>query len=454
MNLSETKLGLTRLLLRLRTNQSEYLGLVKGPLLVKVLGVALAYLLAIALTRKFGASAFGLYSICLVILGIASEISRLGMDYASVKFIPAFLVRNDKSQVSTYYQKSLLIIVALSILASAILYYSSNSLSLFVFEKPELDIYLKAFAFAITPFSIIQYHAQFTRSFNSAVKSTLLTTLLIPAFALLILLFLIQQPNSTFNDIYYVYVLACIISGAVSFALLQRDFSNNGISHLDYARKFSISSVLKVSIPMFFFQTSLMLTTWTNTLMLGRYSSAEDVAVYSVVVRLAGLSVLVLTTTNTIFAPKFSSHFARNDYASMRSETLKATKLNFWLGLPIQLLLLVSSGILLDLFGEEFRQGLIPLFVMVGAQILNSVCGPVTQILNMANSQVFLSKLTLVLFVFTVVSNLFLLQFVEPVLAVTITIAANYLLLNAVCVLYIKSKWGFSTVYIPGARTT
>jgi O-antigen/teichoic acid export membrane protein len=182
--------------------------------------------------------------------------------------------------------------------------------------------------------------------------------------------------------------------------------------------------------------------------MVGIYSTTADTGIYRVIDRISSLCTLVLIGVNAVLAPKIAAAFAKKDFQLLKRDVLFATKLNFWLSLPIQGALIIFHRIILGIFGQEFLRGGSALLIILVGYIFNSLTGPVGQVLNMTNYQVFLRNFSFLALLLTIVLNYFLIP-KFGIAGAAFAAMFNSIFINIVCVFKIKKEFSFNMIYNP-----
>ena len=126
----------------------------------KVLGMALAYIFMLLVTRKLGAYAWGVFTLSLTLLQIVSVISRLGLDTALLRFIAQFNAQGKGGTSYLIYRKSLKLVVPLSIFLSVLVYYLSPEIAEKVFRKEHLTEYFQLASLGILPFTLLLINSE------------------------------------------------------------------------------------------------------------------------------------------------------------------------------------------------------------------------------------------------------------------------------------------------------
>jgi O-antigen/teichoic acid export membrane protein len=210
----------------------------------------------------------------------------------------------------------------------------------------------------------------------------------------------------------------------------------------------SYKEIRKLAYPMFLFSSTLLLGNWITTLMVGALGSTADAGIYRVLDRVSSLNVLVLTAVNAVVAPKIAGAFAERNIELLKKHVQAATKFTFWASLPIQIIVILFHSQVLGIFGKEFIAGSTALIITMLGQIVNSLAGPVGQILNMTDNQIFLRNASMIGLVITTLSSWVLIP-IYGITGAAIASLINSLFINLICLIKIKTKFSFNTLYNP-----
>ncbi len=148
-----------------------------------------------------------------------------------------------------------------------------------------------------------------------------------------------------------------------------------------------ISTLVPSAIAMFVVAVGQLAISWSDTVALGVLGSASDVAVYASARQMAMVLSLVLVAVGSIFAPRFAACQRQNDKAALVDAARRATLFCTAATVPIAALMMVAPGQLLGLFGSEFVAGGVALRLLVTAQLINAMAGPVGYVLLMTGRE-------------------------------------------------------------------
>ena len=131
------------------------------------------------------------------------------------------------------------------------------------------------------------------------------------------------------------------------------------------------------SFPLLFAGIAGMIMGWTDTLMLGYFSSTADVGIYNAALPTAQLIRGIPAAFAAIFFPVVSELYARNKIEDLRRTYSVVTKWMLSLIFPIFLLaLLFPDKIIKILFGAEYIAGATALSILVFGFMIGAAVGP------------------------------------------------------------------------------
>lgn len=132
---------------------------------LKIIGTGLAFLFQIAIARYLGASGSGIYFLALTIVTLVAITARLGMDNSVTRFVAAHASENEWNKVKGVVQHAICITLAVSLCASAMLFFLANLFAVNVFGKAELASPLKIMSLLIVPIALLWIYATALQGF-------------------------------------------------------------------------------------------------------------------------------------------------------------------------------------------------------------------------------------------------------------------------------------------------
>ncbi len=339
-------------------------------LILKILGALGGYSFVWVVIKVYGSEAYGLFEVAFTFLSILGAISKWGTDGLILREIPNM----NKVEGWGFVRRVQSFVGISSILFAVILFLSSNLLETF-FKDDGLGFYLRITAASIPFFSLFQIHSEYLR----ARKKWLLYGIFQTSF----LLGLISALIYIFPGLLSFYGPMGFVLGTSFLAFLSIRFYGP-LFHKAWSslKKYSSSAT-----SMFLTGALFMIMSWSDTLAISYFMSAQDIANYRVAFKIATLITFTQFAINARIAPQISSLWSQKKPKELQSVIYKASLVNAVLGIPIFLLIMVFGQFLLSIFGEEFETSLNVLRILCVGQVINALCGPVMYLLNMTGNE-------------------------------------------------------------------
>lgn len=350
-------------------------------LVLKVLGAGLTFLFNLVLARTLGAEGAGLYFLALTVTTIATVFGRIGLDNTILRFIAANASVNDWSAVKGVYVKSMKLALIASSFSATALFVFAQVLADKVFQIPELFIPVRWMSFAVVPMTIVMLHAQALKGLKRIRDSFIVFGVGVPAISLAA--FLLLNKSYDVKMAVWAYTFAAILTALLGVILWY--IATPQLRKV--LASFRTNELLKSSMPLFWVSSLNMLITMTGTFTLGIWGTKEDVGLYSMASRTVMLMSLILTSVNSISAPKFAELYRKKDMVALGATTRNTARLMTLVASPLLLLFIIAPKWVMGMFGEEFQKGGILLSILAIGQFVNVATGSVGYLLMMSGKE-------------------------------------------------------------------
>ena len=426
--------------------------LVKGgsiTLFIKIFGMAFGYLAMLFITNVYGASEWGLYSLCITVLSIAVLLPKFGFDNSIVRIIAELKLYGSKNEIRSVLQKSVFISIIVASLVIVIMNLFSEFIVYKLLNKPELLPYISILSFAVIPLALITILSAYFQALKKTVLFILYQTALINMFFLILLLC-----NYFFKielAVFEVYVIAVILT-LISAILFYFSVSKKKLTALEKGHKtYNLKGIINLSTPMLLSSSFALFMGWSDIIMLSIYKTTADIGIYDSALRLATISGITLIAINAVVTPKFVEFYAKKDLLGLKNVVQESTRLIFFTATPILLVLVVFSKDILSWFGDEFAIGYMALIYLCISRFINAVSGSVGYIMQMTDNQRTYQNVIIIAFVINVVLNIILIpkySYTGAALASSIAM----IFWNLTLVVIIKKRLGFWTIITFNSR--
>jgi len=417
-------------------------------LLMRAGGQIMGFVMTFIIAHYFGAKGLGEYVLAIIVLRLFVLIAKLGMDTASIRFITEYATRNYWKGIALYRSRVTLMLLISSIFFSIIMYTSASFIATIVGANP---FYIKLNSFFVMPMVFFILNYQSLRGLKRIAEFSFFYWTSRVAFSAIIILIAVQFSRNE-NIPIFAFLLALITVSILSYLVflnrlkLEKKSKHQSLEHTGVS--LSYKEILVVSLPLLLAQSGQFIMAWTDKLMLGGFMSSADVGVYDVAFKLSLFVNIALTSISSITSPKFAEIYSLGDMNRLRKIVYQATKITFWSTLPLVIGFVLLSSFMLNIFGEEFKNGLYVLCFLSFARLISALTGPAGNLLQMTGRQVIFMK---VLF-FAAIINIGLNYCLIPIYGIegaAISSVFSIIFWNLAMVYYVKKEFGFITIYIP-----
>jgi len=417
---------------------------------MRVLGLLVNYLFLFFVTHYYGAKGWGIFALCFSMLQITSMIGTLGINVAFVKLIP-----QGYSNLKELYNKVLKFAIPFNLALSIIIYFSAGFIGRFFnTDGVAIDKYMQVASLGILPFSISMINSGIFRGNKEIVRFSFYDSLgrfLWGGLCVFVLHFFT-------NDLYTIvvgfvaglYILSFIsfkgvhkILGKQSTSAINKDQQNEAL------KRFSISELLKLSLPLFWSSFIMQGNTLATTLVIGMYLPKQEVGMFDASNRLANLLTIILYAVNSISAPKFAE-FAANK-SMLEKNVQHSSKLIFIGTIPLFIIMLIGGPFMLNILEHQevnIANANLIFFIILFSQLVNNLSGSVTLLMQMTGHHRINQNISLLTFIFTT-GMLFLVTPTYGLIGASVVAGLNIILKNIISVIIVYSRIEILTVYSP-----
>ncbi|HEY6833979.1 MAG TPA: lipopolysaccharide biosynthesis protein, partial [Pseudolabrys sp.] len=140
---------------------------------------------------------------------------------------------------------------------------------------------------------------------------------------------------------------------------------------------------LATSLPIFVVEGFYLLLTYVDILALEYFGTPDDVAVYYAGARLLAIVAFVYFAIAGATTHKFTQYHVAGDKERLASFFKETTRWTFWPSLAVCAAILAFGKPLLALFGGNFEQGYVVMFILAIGMLARAAVGPAERLLNM-----------------------------------------------------------------------
>ena len=373
------------------TKLNSSLKLIAKTSLIVLIGLILSklatYIYRIIIARYYGSEAYGQFSLGLMIFSIFIAIASLGLIEGIIRFIPIYRGKNENHKINYLIKFALSLSLFCGILASVILYFSANSISLNIFHNAELAFYLKIFAITIPIFLIGNIYLYVLRAYEEIGSYSFILNILQNIVKLAFILLFILLGFKAGNAIVYSYSFGILAVLVASYLLCKYKIPTLFIDKTPTPlAKIKIrTELVSYSWPIIFLGIISNILYWIDSFSIGYFKSVNDVGLYNAAVPIAALFTIAPDIFMQLFFPVINKEYGRKNIDLIKSLSKQVTKWIFIIDLPLFFLVLLFPGAIINpLFGYEYLVASNSLrFLALGA-FISSVLGVSYYLVSMA----------------------------------------------------------------------
>jgi O-antigen/teichoic acid export membrane protein len=404
---------------------------------IKVLAAISIFVMNIAVARTLGAAEAGLFFLGFTLATMAAAIGRVGLDQTIVRFVAAQKATNSIGMLHGVYRKSIIWVSLASTGLAYLGWININWLIKHLFDQPGFEPVLRSFLLAIPLIALYTMQAQALQGLRKIAKSMITLNVIVPAALLLMMLL---SPVTSATTLVGYFNIACLLTLGIGAVLWIQS------APLKTSKESFPSDLLrKTCMPLWAVAVLSQVVQWSSQLMLGAWSTSEEVAFFATAQRTAMLTSFVLFAVNAIAAPKFAAMYAKGDHDGLKRLAIISVRLMLLAAVPALALMFLFPEWLMSFFGEEFRVASTALVILALGQFVNIATGSVGYLLSMTGLErkvrdnAFLSALIGVTLGFVLIPSYGLLG---ASVATAIAIASQ----NLLGVYQVRKHLGFNTL--------
>ena len=424
-------------------NMSYLKKAVKGSIIIFILGVLsqlIGFITRIIFARNLTVSEYGAINAIIAFFGFMMIFKDFGLSSGLSKFIPHWILKNDKKRIKSAITYTLMFKIIATFLLSLIILFFIHYLVFNYFKISSyfiFIIFLLNFIFLgfieLMSAVFIGYQNQ---KYYSMIEVIRISSILIISLILFVYL----------DPIYAVslaYACGTFITAVFSVFLLNNIFPNFMHTKFVYYKK-TYKEMWAYSLPIFVLAIGGIVIGYTDTLMITYFLDTSKSGLYNVALPTAYSLLIFSTIFSVVTIPLVSELYSKKLHKSIIFGIGVAHKYMLLFMLPLALLIASFSKFVITLlYGAKYLGASISLTILV--------CGTVFYVLSSFNSSLLngvgKSNLSARIFMSGAVLNILLNYYLIPRIGIegaAIATAISYFTMLAVSIYYIDKEFDYS----------
>ncbi len=405
-----------------------------GMFAVKVAGAALAFMLQVFLARLMTLESFGSYVYLLAWVNFLTLFAKLGMDSAALRFVPSYVVAEDRAGLLGYLRFGVLLTLLLGGGIGLIGITIANQIPM-VTNFGVGTLVLASLLLPVT--ALYQFLGGALQGLKRVVASQLPQQIGRPIG--IIVLMSGALAGHWFDPNVFTVMAANLCVAALVGLFLARSLQRAipGFVSEVAGGRYEPLKWLALAIPLSIIAGFNILISQADIMMLGVMKGPEESGLYAVASRTAGLISFVLVAVNSVVAPLISQYHANGQLAMLQRILSLAAFGIFSVSVVLVVMVIVFGHLILMLFGAPFVASLDALRILALANLVNASMGPVGYLMTMTGHH----RQALLILAFVTVGNLLLNAVLIPpygALGASMATGVMMVLWNVVMYLYTR----------------
>src|SRR3989338_5998482 len=334
---------------------------------LSLLGIFIGYLLRIFLSRTLPLEDFGLFYAVSAFIGLFTLVRYLGLNQALAKYIPEFMIHNQKDSIKSSVL-SVFIIQSLTIIAfTSLIFIFRDQISLSLFKSPSAEPILLLMTLSFFP---SMFFTIFQSVFQGYQKLKLYASVE-PIRIALTFLFSVIFIDMGAAGVAVAYLIAACATTIIFF----RSFYGLGITRHVSKMSFGLTKkLLKFSMPVFVSSIAAIVISYTDTIVITFYRTLQEVALYQVALPTSQLLLVFSGSIAAVAFPLISELYSRKRYKDVEKGVRIMSVLLMAMIMPfVAVLVTFPETIIGFLFGDSFILASFTLQVLSVSMIFYSV---------------------------------------------------------------------------------
>lgn len=379
-------------------------------MVLRVIGVVTLFGFTLFLTHNYDPKIIGQYDFIRTYLLILGSICVLGTDQSILYFTGMLKSQNQLGELKRIYFKMFFLIFIMSLLCLISILIVGKEIICYYFNDSKIySIILKA-TFLLFFYCITIFNTEVLRALESIYIAELFrnTFKYLSVIIGSIVLFYINEEYYLVETFLAGFFFLSIISTIMTLSV----FIKNEIDNIkNQENKISYQFIFLKSYPIAISTMAIFLLMSFDIMFLKKYYGNEEVAYYSLAVKLMTLLLVVMNSVNITISPKIAEQFFSEKRLELIKTMRSSARIIFVISMPVVLFFCLFSESILGFFGKKYLAANESLIILMIGQGICSFFGAVQVYLNMTGRQTIFQ----VILIFAVIMNFFLNKTLIPI---------------------------------------
>ena len=405
-------------------------------LIIRSFGVLLLFGFTLFITNFYSAENVGRYDFVRSTLMVLGGISLMGTNQSIIYYSGLLNARKSIESIRSIYSEMLKIIFTLSLIILGFFMIFFNEPIIYdIFKNRESYTLILKTILTLVFFAVTMLNIDTIRALKKTILSEMYRSIFryLPVFIFAIIL-LKTNNEELLVEVYLLgFLLLSLFSSIRVYILFKKIDKPN-----DKSESFTITEIFKTSSPMALSAIAYFIMQSVDIIILSIYEGFDQIAYYSVSVKLAMLTTLALMSVNIVIAPRIAEIYENQKMQKLQMLIKHSTRIIFLISICVLSVLFFFSEEILGLFGQGYVIANNALLFLLAAQFFNAVSGPGAIYLNMTGRQKTLNKILVSALIINISLNFYLIP-TQGINGAAIATLASLIIWNTITTVLIYS---------------
>ncbi|KAJ54599.1 hypothetical protein ACMU_18000 [Actibacterium mucosum KCTC 23349] len=347
---------------------------------VKISQAGLGLIVAIVLTRLFGAEVFGIYAYAIATATLIAVFTRFGFHVYVIYAINKLLADKKNDEVGTVLLTAWGTVLGLSVVAGVVLFALAS-----VWSDWTMSEALMLAAPLIAAVALMQVSAGALEAFGHVVLGVSLEGVGKPVLLLVFVgtaLLVKGQDAITYHDLIAYYILSDLLLFLFAFVLIRK-WVRRDLGGFRFNRQNLKPTILEAR-PFLMANAMIQLYQQSGIIAVGIFFAPAQVAFFRVATQTASLIPFGLQALQSVMRPRIARLYRENKTTELQKEVTWSIRLLVVIQSPVMAVALFYPEILAHLFGPEFIEATTLVVILAIGQSYSILSGLNGAVLNMS----------------------------------------------------------------------
>ena len=406
-------------------------------LIIRSFGVLLLFGFTLFITNFYSAENVGRYDFVRSTLMVLGGISLMGTNQSIIYYSGLLNARKSIESIRSIYSEMLKIIFTLSLIILGFfrIFFNESIINDIFKNRESYSLILKTIL-TLVFFAVTMLNIDTIRALKKTILSEMYRSIFryLPVFIFAIIL-LKTNNEELLVEVYLLgFLLLSLFSSIRVYMLFKKIDKPN-----DKSESFTITEIFKTSSPMALSAIAYFIMQSIDIIILSIYEGFDQIAYYSVSVKLAMLTTIALMSVNIVIAPRIAEIYENQKKQKLQKLIKHSTRIIFLISICVLSVLFFFSEEILGLFGQGYVIANNALLFLLAAQFFNAVSGPGAIYLNMTGRQKTLNKILVSALIINIALNFYLIP-TQGINGAAIATLASLIIWNTITTVLIYSR--------------